>query len=177
MLSPDSQGHPVSEVGDLWLLGRHRLLCGDCTVATDVERVLAGVTPHLMVTDPPYGVNYDPAWRERSLDSWKKPRSMGTVENDDRADWREAWALFPGDVAYVWHAGTKAAIVQESLEACDLLVRTQIIWAKQHFAIGRGHYHADCLGRDRIGLELSSGYAAMARRRTGFAAPRSRRAS
>ena len=47
--------HPVSEPGDLWLLGRHRLLCGDCTVATDVERVLAGVTPHLMVTDPPYG--------------------------------------------------------------------------------------------------------------------------
>jgi DNA modification methylase len=52
-----------------------------------------------------------------------------------------AWALFPGDVAYVWHAGTKAAIVQESLEACDLLVRTQIIWAKLHFVIGRGHYH------------------------------------
>jgi DNA modification methylase len=61
--------------------------------------------------------------------------------NDDRADWREAWALFPGSVAYVWHAGTKAAVVQESLEACDLLVRTQIIWAKNNFAIGRGHYH------------------------------------
>ena len=41
----------------------------------------------------------------------------------------------------MWHAGTKAAIVQESLEACGLFVRTQIIWAKQHFVIGRGHYH------------------------------------
>ena len=61
------------------------------------------------------------------------------VTNDDQADWREAWALFPGDVAYVWHAGTKAAIVQSSLEASGLLVRTQIIWAKNNFAISRGH--------------------------------------
>jgi hypothetical protein len=44
----------VSQTGDLWLLGKHRLLCGDSTVATDVERVLGGVAPHLMVTDPPY---------------------------------------------------------------------------------------------------------------------------
>ena len=63
--APAAPEHPVSQTGDLWLLGRHRLLCGDSTVATDVERVLGGVAPHLMVTDPPYGVNYDPAWRKR----------------------------------------------------------------------------------------------------------------
>src|SRR3984893_11468746 len=62
--APETPDHPVSRTGDLWLLGRHRLLCGDSTVATDVERVLGGVTPHLMVTDPPYGVNYDPALRK-----------------------------------------------------------------------------------------------------------------
>jgi hypothetical protein len=43
--------------------GGHRLLSGDCTIATDVERVLDGTAPHLMVTDPPYGVKYDPEWR------------------------------------------------------------------------------------------------------------------
>jgi hypothetical protein len=64
--APEAPEHPVSRAGDLWLLGRHRLLCGDSTVATDVERVLGGVAPHLMVTDPPYGVNYDPAWRNQA---------------------------------------------------------------------------------------------------------------
>jgi ParB-like chromosome segregation protein Spo0J len=53
--APEPPAHPVAEPGDLWVLGRHRLLCGDSTVATDVERVLGGVSPHLMVTDPPYG--------------------------------------------------------------------------------------------------------------------------
>src|SRR6476660_5026205 len=57
--APAVPEHPVSQTGDLWLLGRHRLLCGDSTVATDVERVLGGVEPHLMVTDPPYGVKYE----------------------------------------------------------------------------------------------------------------------
>ena len=64
--APAVPEHPVSQTGDLWLLGRHRLLCGDSTVATDVERVLGGIEPHLMVTDPPYGIEYDPAWRNRA---------------------------------------------------------------------------------------------------------------
>ena len=109
--APEPPAHPVAEPGDLWVLGRHRLLCGDSTVATDVERVLGGVAPHLMVTDPPYGVSYDPAWRNRAaaqgiIGQKKASRAIGEVVNDDRADWREAWALFPGSVAYIWHAGT-----------------------------------------------------------------------
>jgi DNA modification methylase len=92
-----------------------------------------------MVTDPPYGVEYRPEWRNEALG--EANRAIGTVPNDDRADWREAWALFPGDVAYVWHAGTKADVVAASLAACSFEIRCQIIWAKQHFAISRGHYH------------------------------------
>ena len=56
-----------------------------------------------MVTDPPYGVDYDPTWRTAAGLKHNKQRT-GKVANDDRADWREAWALFPGLVAYVWHA-------------------------------------------------------------------------
>ena len=54
-----------------------------------------------MVSDPPYGVAYDPAWRNRMARTATK--RTGRVLNDDRADWREAWALFGGEVAYVWH--------------------------------------------------------------------------
>jgi ParB-like chromosome segregation protein Spo0J len=63
---PEAPEDPVSRPGDLWVLGKHRLLCGDSTVATDVEQVLGSVKPLLMVTDPPYGVEYDPSWRNKS---------------------------------------------------------------------------------------------------------------
>ena len=119
---------PVSRTGDVWLLGRHRLLCGDSTDPATVERALAGVRPHLMVTDPPYGVDYDPAWRNRA--GLGMTQRVGRVENDDRADWREAWALFPGDVAYVWHGALHATTVAASLDACGFQIRAQVIWAK-----------------------------------------------
>lgn len=138
--APSVPENPVSEIGELWVLGRHRILCGDSTVATDVERVLAGVVPHLMVTDPPYGVEYDPEWRANAGRNNNRQK-MGEVLNDDKSDWRDAWALFPGDVAYVWHADRHASSVQASLEACDFDIRCQIIWAKDRFALSRGHYH------------------------------------
>jgi len=131
---------PVSRKGDLWLLGRHRILCGDSTVATDVERVLAGVKPHLMVTDPPYGVEYDPSWRAKA-GVGSANAAMGKVENDDRADWREAWDLFPGDVCYVWHGGLHAGVVAESLAASRFRLRAQIVWVKTRAVLSRGHYH------------------------------------
>jgi DNA modification methylase len=130
---------PVTRLGDLWKLGRHRLLCGDATNASDVGRLLNGASPTLMVTDPPYGVEYDPSWRHRA--GMSSSERTGVVANDDRADWRSAWELFPGDVAYVWHAGLQGATVAESLHASRFSVRAQIIWAKPHLVIGRGHYH------------------------------------
>jgi DNA modification methylase len=137
---PEPPAQPVSVAGDVWVLGRHRLLCGDSTVSTHVAKVLAGVKPHLMVTDPPYGVDYDPKWRAEAGVNQNKHR-LGKVANDDRADWRAAWALFPGSVAYVWHAGRYASIVQDSLVSVGFEVRAQIIWAKDRFALSRGHYH------------------------------------
>ena len=137
---PETPAEPVSKPGAVWILGRHRLMCGDSTSADDVDRLLAGVRPHLMVTDPPYGVEYDPAWRNEAL-SGQKTKRTGMVLNDDRADWREAWALFPGDVAYVWHGALHAATVAESLVACGFDIRSQIIWAKERLVLSRGHYH------------------------------------
>lgn len=135
---PEVPIHPVTILGDTWLLGRHRMRCGDSTAAADVTALLAGVKPLLLVTDPPYGVEYDPAWR-KDLDDVK--RNVGKVENDNRADWREAWALFQGDVAYVWSASLFTDVAILSLESAGFVRRSQIIWCKPHFAIGRGDYH------------------------------------
>ena len=136
---PEPPAEPASRAGDVWLLGRHRLVCGDATDPATVAKALAGVRPHLMVCDPPYGVEYDPAWRNRA--GLSTTQRTGTVENDHRADWREAWALFPGDVAYVWHGALHATTVADSLTACGFEIRAQILWAKDRLVLGRGHYH------------------------------------
>ena len=125
--------------GELLVLGRHRLLCGDATRPGDVTRLLDGATPVLMATDPPYGVSYDPAWRHRVNPTQRT--AVGRVMNDERAEWRVAWQLFPGAIAYVWHAALKAPIVAADLEAAGFKIRSQIIWQKQHFALSRGDYH------------------------------------
>lgn len=137
---PEAPAEPVTNLGDVWLLGKHRLVCGDSTDADTVAKALNGITPHLMVTDPPYGVEYDPAWRERAGVN-TAGAAKGKVLNDDKADWREAWALFPGDVAYVWHAGVHAGSVADSLIATGLLIRSQIVWAKSQMVMSRGDYH------------------------------------
>lgn len=138
-ISPPPPVTPLTQPGDLILLGAHRILCGDSANPVDVDKLLDGQRPHLMVTDPPYGVDYDPAWRNRAGVS--ATARTGKVANDDRADWREAWALFPGDVAYVWHAAIHATIVAESLLASGFDLRAQIVWSKSRFALGRGDYH------------------------------------
>ena len=61
--------------------------------------------------------------------------------HDDRAAWAEAWRLFPGRVAYVWHAALKAAVVASDLATAGFTIRSHIIWSKTHFALSRGDYH------------------------------------
>jgi DNA modification methylase len=144
---PDVPTTPTTRSGDLWLLGprkghrQQRVLCGDATATADTTRLLAGQPlPFLMVTDPPYGVDLDPEWREHAGLN-RRTRQGGKVANDDRIDWSAAWALFPGDIAYVWHAGIHAAAVALGLQSCGFQIRVQIVWVKQHFVISRGAYH------------------------------------
>lgn len=136
---PEKVKSSVSQPGDIWRLGEHRLICGSCTDPETVRKLLDGSRPHLMVTDPPYGVNYNPEWRNEATGA--ESRRIGRVLNDDIADWREAWKLFPGDVAYIWYASIHGGEVADSLRACGFNIRAQIVWAKPNFALSRGDYH------------------------------------
>jgi DNA modification methylase len=129
----------VTAAGDIWCLGAHRIACGDSTDAQTVAALLGSNRPHLMVTDPPYGVSYDPAWRHRV--GVNKSSRVGKVRNDERADWEAAWKLFPGNIVYVWHGALHSTTVADSLEKQGFDIRAQIIWAKERLVIGRGDYH------------------------------------
>jgi len=126
--------------GEIWCLGPHRLLCGDSTVAADVARLLGEQAPQLMVTDPPYGVDYDPGWRAASGNGSARA-AEGKVANDHRASWSDAWRYFPGRVAYVWHGGLHAGTVAQSLLEVGFQLRAQIVWVKARPALSRGAYH------------------------------------
>lgn len=135
---------PVSKTGDLWEMGGHRLLCGDSTKGEDVSLCLNGAKPFIMVTDPPYGVEYDPSDKDVANGGALTANSTrGLVVNDDRDDWTEAYALFPGVVAYVWHGdrGGIAIDVGANLRSAKLGIRCRIVWRKIKHTFGRGHYH------------------------------------
>lgn len=132
--------------GEIYILGDHRLMCGDATVKEDVDKLMNEQEAILMATDPPYGVNYDPKWRDEAdkkgiLGNKYPTRSLGDVKNDNIVDWSEAYKLFKGDVMYVYHAGKYASEVAESIKKVGFELINQIIWVKPHFALSRGDYH------------------------------------
>lgn len=150
---PEAPAEPTTKRGDLWLLGEHRLLCGDSTNAADVARVLDGDAPRLLLTDPPYGVELDMEWRDRAglnglgpAQSSYMQRAEGhtntAISGDTRADWSEAFELVPSlDTAYVWHASAFSVEVGIGLRRIGFELKQQIIWRKPHFALSRQHYH------------------------------------
>jgi DNA modification methylase len=148
---PELPAEPYVKAGDLYELGDHRLLCGDATNPEDVARLLGGVQPALLATDPPYGVSLDPTWRDgvhNDLGPAERPymRIKGhqntTFSGDTRVDWSEAFALVPSlIVGYVWHAGVHAAKVAEGLERIGFEIVSQVIWDKGLFAMGRSWFH------------------------------------
>lgn len=126
--------------GQIWTLGQHRLVCGDCGDPLVVAEVLQGRTPTMVVSDPPYGVEYDPAWR-REAGVNKNEARLGKVENDDRVDWSAQLAAYGAPVMYVWHAGKFAGEVIEGLNRQGYEQVSHIVWVKDRFALSRGDYH------------------------------------
>ena len=141
ILEPAKDEDAKTKLGDLYELNGHRLVCGDSTLPEYVEKCLNDAEPILMVTDPPYGVNYDAGWRAVAGLHDKGRRAKGKVQNDDQVNWALAWHLFPGSVAYVWCASWYLLDVAKSLDDNGFERKSLIIWAKQHFALSRGDYH------------------------------------
>src|SRR5712671_2430600 len=129
----------VSQPGAIWQLGPHRIACGDSRDPSLVQSLFAGTAPQLMVTDPPYGVEYDPQWRHRR--GVNNSARKGKIKNDEIADWTPTWNLFPGEIAYVWHGALRSTIVAESLAKSRFSIRAQIIWAKERLVMSQGDYH------------------------------------
>lgn len=152
--------NPIARAGYLFVLGDHRLICGDCTDPNVVARLLNGVEPKLLVCDPPYGISLDSEWRDRAglngcgaaESSYMKHRTEGqtetTISGDTRADWSEAFELVPSlEVAYVWHASVFTREVLNGLERISFLYPQQIIWNKGRTVLTRTHYwyqHEPC---------------------------------
>jgi DNA modification methylase len=158
--APPVPEHPAARPGDVLLMGKHRLVCGDCTQADVVAQLLGTVKPALMVTDPPYGIQLDSEWRDRAglngcgpaEASYMKHRTEGhtntSISSDTRADWSEAFELVPSlQAAYVWHASIFTREVLNGLLRIGFLYPQQVIWNKGRTVLTRTHYwyqHEPC---------------------------------
>jgi DNA modification methylase len=129
---PDPPAEPTTKPGDLWRLGRHRLLCGDSTVVTDVERLMGGEKADMVFTDPPYGVDYDGGTKVREkLDSDHR----GTTIYGEVFPLLAAFSD-PRAPMYIWHAGAVSVPVLEAIRDNGYEVRAQIIWNKNQAQYG-----------------------------------------
>jgi DNA modification methylase len=137
---PELTETPVMIPGDLWILGEHRVLCGDATSANDIAKLMAGDAADLVFTDPPYNVDYQ-GYTEEHL----------TIQNDKMTP--EQFQQFLGSTfysyrsvvktgasLYVCHSSSMQREFQDAMETAGFEVRCQIIWAKNTFAWGFGRY-------------------------------------
>lgn len=138
---PEAPEHPVTVLGDVFLLGNHRLMCGDSTQIEAVEKLMDGQKADLLLTDPPYNVAYE-----------GKTKKALKIENDSMAD--DSFLQFltssfiaassvmkAGAVYYIWHADLEGYNFRGACKAAGLQVRQCLVWVKQTMVMGRQDYH------------------------------------
>lgn len=139
---------PKSKLGQIYQLGRHRLMCGDSTKPEDVKKLVGGVQCDLLLTDPPYNVAYE-----------GKQKSKMTIKNDRQEDSDfykflvDAFTaakenMKQGAAFYIWYASAEAANFNNAANDAGLSVREELIWEKNNLVMGRQDYqwkHEPCL--------------------------------
>lgn len=137
----DETAEPITKQGDIWKLGRHRLICGDSTDKETIDKLMNGKKADLLVTDPPYNVAYE-----------GKTAEALTIENDEmggeefRAFLKNAFdrafdSLKEGGAFYVWYASREHINFETALNEASLKVRQQLIWVKNSLVLSRQDYH------------------------------------
>ena len=136
---------PQTNPGDVYLLGRHRLMCGDSTKTEDVTKLMDGSSASLLLTDPPYNVDYE--------------GSAGKIQNDNMEDGafrsflRDAFSeadkhMQPGATFYIWHADSEAYNFHGACRDVGWNVRQRLVWNKNALVLGRQDYqwkHEPCI--------------------------------
>ncbi len=137
--------------GDIWILGKHRLMCGNSTNAEDVKKLLQGKEMDLVITDPPYNVNYEETveWRDES--KGKKSREYSQIQNDEMTPeqfyeflltfYKQTMAVMrEGAAIYIFHADSSSLAFRQAYTDVGLKLSQVLIWEKNHFVLGRQDY-------------------------------------
>lgn len=138
---PEPPAQPVTSLGDIWLLGKHRLMCGDSCSVSDMESLCDGQLVDMWLTDPPYNVAYE-----------GKTKDALTIQNDSMNDdqfrqfLRDAYVtadlvMKPGAVFYIWHADSEGYNFRGAAKDAGWKVRQCLIWKKSTMVMGRQDYH------------------------------------
>jgi site-specific DNA-methyltransferase (adenine-specific) len=138
---PEAPEEPVSKLGDVWILGRHRVMCGDSTSIDEIEKLSGGIKVDMWLTDPPYNVAYE-----------GKTKDALKIKNDSMSDdnFRQFLrdccvaadaAMKPGAVFYIWHADSEGYNFRGAAKDAGWKVRQCLVWKKQTMVMGRQDYH------------------------------------
>lgn len=139
--APEAPATPVSVLGDLWTLGKHRLLCGDSTSIDSLNRLCENQLVDLWLTDPPYNVAYEGKTKDAL-----KIKNDAMEDEDFRQFLRDCYVaadavMKPGAVFYIWHADSEGFNFRGAAKDAGWKVRQCLIWEKQTMVMGRQDYH------------------------------------
>ena len=156
---PDEENEPTAKRGDIWILGNHRLMCGDSTIEEDVKKLMNGKQADLLETDPPYNIAYGTKEQQYKEKGYKVCMKDRTIMNDNMSskEFREFLTnafkrasenMKAGASFYVWLSSKEQINFETSLNRAGLYVKQQLIWNKSTFTLGRQDYqwkHEPCL--------------------------------